>query len=674
MLHLKIKLTAFACTAFVIATAQQKQTQQLLDTVVITAQRQLQSEKKVAALVSSINRKHINRFQPRTTPEALMAINGVWVQKTNHGGGSPFVRGLTGNQTLLLVDGIRLNNATFRYGPNQYLNTIDAYSIEKIEVAHGTGSVQYGSDALGGVIQVISNSPVFSSNGNQYSLNSIARYMSGDMERTLRNTIQYSSNKTAFTGGVTLRRFGAIIGGDSTGKQIPSGYKELAADMKWGLRLNPKTTLLLASQWVQQKEVPVYHKIVLENFAINEMDPQARLLNYVRISTTTPHAWLQAFELTLSHQYTKEGRNNQKNGNNAFRREEDKVNTLGLQAAVNSKFSKKWTAQSGIELYHDKVYSSRNDITNGNSIAKRGLYPNAADYGNYSVFSLHQFSYNKFTATGGIRYNAFTIRVNDTTLGIVKLNPAALVVNAGINYQLHKNHFIYASFNSGYRAPNIDDMGTLGIVDFRYELPTANLSSEKTGNYEIGYKLRNKQVTAGLSIFYMKLSNLITRVRKGNEVINGYPVYSKENIEKALIHGAEASLLWQPHQHWHFNGALAYSYGQNLTRKEPLRRIPPLNGRLLSSFQQKKINIAVEALFASKQTRLAQGDKDDNRIPVGGTPGWNIINIYGGYQWKWLQLQTGLQNIFNKDYRTHGSGINGYGRSFWLSINISISK
>ncbi len=71
--------------------------------------------------------------------------------------------------------------------------------------------------------------------------------------------------------------------------------------------------------------------------------------------------------------------------------------------------------------------------------------------------------------------------------------------------------------------------------------------------------------------------------------------------------------------------------------------------------------------FAAKQTRLAAGDKDDNRIPVGGTPGWTVLNIYTGTHLKKIDLSLGLQNLFNQDYRTHGSGINGVGRSAWVS-------
>jgi outer membrane receptor protein involved in Fe transport len=77
-------------------------------------------------------------------------------------------------------------------------------------------------------------------------------------------------------------------------------------------------------------------------------------------------------------------------------------------------------------------------------------------------------------------------------------------------------------------------------------------------------------------------------------------------------------------------------------------------------------------LAATKQERLAQGDKDDNRIPEGGTPGWNIFNINVGYSWKSLSLDLRIQNLLNKDYRYHGSGVNGYGRSASLSVVIKL--
>ena len=134
-----------------------------LDEVVVTA---LRSESKIISIPSSISvvdEEYISTRLSRTTPEILMGTAGVFVQKTNHGGGSPFVRGLTGNQILLLIDGIRLNNSTFRYGPNQYFNTIDPFSISRMEVLKGEGAVAYGSDALGGTIQVFTQNPTFNS-------------------------------------------------------------------------------------------------------------------------------------------------------------------------------------------------------------------------------------------------------------------------------------------------------------------------------------------------------------------------------------------------------------------------------------------------------------------------------------------------------------------------------
>lgn len=632
--------------------------------VLVTAHRNSQQDIAISCLVESVTAKQINTYSLRTTPEALMMANGIFVQKTNHGGGSPFVRGLTGNQTLVLVDGIRLNNSTFRYGPNQYLNTIDVFSVSKIEVAKGTGAVQYGSDALGGVIQVFTRQPEWSD--KKYCKGRVlTRYMTGDMEKTTRGEFEYGSKKSAIAAGITYRDYGDLLGGDTTGKQSPSGYREWAFDVKAKWKLGNKVQLTVAHQQVRQFHVPVYHKVRLENFKINEIDPQQRRLTYARLSIATKNSLFKEIVFTQSWHQTKEGRNTLKNGGSLYRREKDEINTIGFTAEVNSKITKNWSANSGIELYADKVNSSREDINivNNSYSFSRGLYPNNSRYGNYAIYSLHQVLLNKWQLDAGARWNVLRIRIDDAALGRVFIKPAALVGNLAALYRLSRTNALFASYSTGYRAPNIDDLGTLGVVDFRYEVPTANLSPERSRNLEIGYKLNHRKFSLKAGLFYMHLDNIITRVKREGELINGYPVYRKENTESSFIRGAEASFDWQLTQRWNVAGGFAYQFGQNLTKKEPMRRIPPVNGKLLSYYLVKNWRFALEYSFAGKQTRLAQGDKDDNRISPNGTPAWNIINCHAGYSYKKWRLTVGGQNLFNKDYRLHGSGINGVGRS-----------
>ena len=140
----------------------QKNNPDTLANVVVSASRQQISNLKTPYSVSVFTQKDIEKLASRATPDMLSNIPGVFIQKTNLGGGSAFVRGLTGNQTLLIIDGIRFNNSTFRYGPNQYLNTIDPSIISKVELLKGSGSVQYGSDALTGVVNLFTLQPEFS--------------------------------------------------------------------------------------------------------------------------------------------------------------------------------------------------------------------------------------------------------------------------------------------------------------------------------------------------------------------------------------------------------------------------------------------------------------------------------------------------------------------------------
>lgn len=648
--------------------------QPLEEVKVFTALRSERNTLVVPYSVQQTNAAALGVFLPRSTPEALSRMNGVFVQKTNHGGGSPFVRGLTGNQTLILVDGIRLNNSTFRYGPNQYLNTIDPFTIQTIEVAKGTGSVQYGTDAMGGVMHLFTKEPVFATDRKQASAQVLAKYMSGNMEKTARGEAQFSNQNFALLAGITKKDFGDLIGGDTTGKQSPSGYKEWSADLKAKWKLNPETELIMAGQLLQQSHVPVYHKLVLEDFAVNEMDPQQRLLTYARLRRRGRSVFFRQTEITLSYQQGMEGRYSRKNGTNILRKEKDETNTIGLTADFFSAFTRHWTANSGVELYQDKVSSTRADqnIISGMETAKRGLYPDRSRYGNYSLYSLHHIEWNNWVADAGLRINSFAIRISDTTLGDVKILPAALVTNAALLYRINRYQALYVSYSSGYRAPNVDDMGTLGIVDFRYEIPAASLLPEKSRHTEIGYKLQSKKIKATASLYHLHLGNLITRVKMEGQVISGYPVYKKENTEAAYIKGVETDWEWNVQQNWIIAGGLTYTYGQSLSRKEPLRRIPPFHGQLMAAFRKKEWRVTADWQFAGKQNRLAQGDKDDNRIPAGGTPGWHIFNINGVYTHKHLQLYAGLQNLLNKDYRTHGSGINGVGRSFFIAAQLTI--
>jgi hemoglobin/transferrin/lactoferrin receptor protein len=557
-----------------------------LSEIVITAQRSETNRFSTAEAIDVIQLKNGHTFQARTTPEALTNSNGVFVQKTNHGGGSPFLRGLTGNQTLLLVDGIRLNNATFRFGPNQYFNTLDPFSIERIEVLRGSGSVQYGSDALGGTIQVFTKNPAFSDK-NTWNGRFLAKIMSQNMEQTGRGELGFLSKKIALTGGLTYRNFGDLVGGDTTGKQSPSGYKELDFDLKSRFLLKNRTVLTIAHQNVTQSNVPVFHKIQLENFNINEFDPQKRQLTYARLDIETDNPLFKKIYAIASLQNTEEGRNSRKNGSSVLRVENDKVRSLGVSFNVLSQFTvtpshdeagsiKGYSANSGIEIYKDFVKNSRVDMEQktGISTAKRGLYPNNATMLSFSAFSMHNYISNKWQFSWGGRFNGFNIQVSDETIGKSTLKPSDFVWNASILRGVTDKLNIFISANSAFRAPNIDDLGTLGIVDFRYETPNFNLTHEKSYNTQVGFKYKKGKLRGETYFFRQDLRNIIARVRVDTQTVQGYALYQKENFEKGSIQGFETAWKAEIGKEVNIETGMAYTYGENSTKAEPMRRIP----------------------------------------------------------------------------------------------------
>lgn len=645
--------------------------------IVITATRQEENSFTQPISIATLNKNEINRRLPRSTPEALLQTTGVWIQKTNHGGGSPFIRGLVGNQVLVLIDGVRLNNTTFRYGPNQYLNTISPWNIEQIELVRGAGSVSHGSDALGGVINIITKSPIFSSDGFKFNSRIYSKYMSSDMEQSGRVEVGLSGKNISVLGDFSLKHFGDIKAGGDLGFESPSSYDENNADIKAKIKLSWRSSIILAFQNVHQKNVTRFDQVSQRGYLRSSFDPQIRRLGYARWSFFTDNKWFRSFKLTSSFHQSIEQRKKQKQDSIIKTTERDEVDTFGLSLEVESNIGENWKTMSGLDFYNDNVSSWRKDFNSesNSSELKRGLYADGATAMSGALFSQHRYKFKKIAVEFGGRLNGYQLSIQDKVFGNVETKTKAIVGNVGVLYSVHSQNNLFMSVSQAFRAPNINDASSLGDFDYGIEVPSPNLSPEKTRNLEAGLKSNYNNIVSSFSLYKTNLYDLIDRVRSdflGSPVYQGQNVYKKQNAAHAYIQGFEGDMEIHLSQLVTFYGSLIYTYGQNESANGPMRRIPPLYGKMGLQLSQNRWWADIVYQFANKQDRLSSGDIDDHRIPNGGTPGWRIVNMNGGYNVGRINIHVGLQNLFNKAYRLHGSGIDGYGRSFWIGGDFGI--
>jgi len=617
----------------------------------------------------------------RTIPESLTEVPGLQVQRTNYGGGSPYLRGLTGNQILTVVDGIRLNNSTFRYGPNQYINTLDGLAISSLDLVLGTGSVQFGSDAMGGALSVNYRSANYSKE-KKLALSKVGgstRVSAPTGELSQRFFADFSSEKVALTAGLTFRKFGdVVVPGSDANKSVklsPTGYSEINGD--FNLRLKARNgEWTFAGNTVNQRNVPVYHKIALENFEKNTMDRQDRHLLYLRRTFIVNRATQVKFTAGLQNSY--ESRSMQKRNSDKLTQETDVVQTQFFLTELNHQLSRNWSLSSGYEFYRDKVLSSRyntNTLT-GNTLSSRGLYPDHSGLFQHSVFLMSKGAFSRYELTGGLRLQQTSSAMNIEPIGEILDRNLALVQTLGLSIDVSELNPIkggelrvFSNYSSGFRAPNLDDLGTLGIVDFRYEVPQYDLRPEYSKNHEIGFKFRSKGVRAQISAYQNYLFDVIARTKSGDDSIQGYPVYQKENIERALFNGLEMMFEFSLRKNFSIKGGLAYTYGDNLSKGEPMRRVPPLNGMLQMNYlfgKNRNQTVFLRYTASGSQTRLASGDISDNRIGQNGTAGFVQFDL--GYQilLNDYRIAVCMQNLSNEYVKIHGSGVPMAGRNLTL--------
>ena len=607
----------------------------------------------------------------RTVPEMLSYETGVMVQKTNHGGGSPSLRGLHGNQTLMMVDGVRLNNSIFRYGPNQYLNTVDAFAVDQLDVLLGSGSIQYGSDAMGGVMAAKFHEPEFVK-CNQWVPKVLFRTTTGNQEYSMRSSVDRCFGQNAITAGITMRQFGDVLAGGDLRYQRPSGYKEFDVDVKF-VHKDKLGKWVAAHQSNNQFDVPIFHRVALENYKFYNTILQARTLTYLKRSLVFSGKLFDEIELMAGRQNQHEHREFQKNNSNLLRTERDSVNTYFFTTKFYGKLHNRWQWVLGTDLYFDKVNSARMDadLAMGTLKQLRGLYPNGSTQMQNSAFGYITKTGDRGLVRLGGRYNYTQITLQTLETGNVQYQKGAFVADGAGSLKVTKKLHLYGNVGTGFRSPNIDDMGTLGIVDFRFETPQYGLLPEYSFNKELGLKYKSAKSQVNVCVFHNSMSGLISRIKSGSDSMQGYPVYQKQNVGSSLIYGAELDWKHEWGGHWVFGGGGSLIVGHNITGNEPMRRIPPAMCNAVLRYKLNgSVSFSMNIIGARAQLRLAKGDIQDNRIGPAGTPGYFTGDLRCEMNFKRATVDVAILNLRNQRYKTHGSGIYSMGRAVQLLIGI----
>ncbi|MEM7145085.1 MAG: TonB-dependent receptor [Verrucomicrobiota bacterium] len=663
-----------------------------LDPVIVTATRTEEPALDTPYSVAVLDQNILWDRMVRSLPEALERIPGVFVQKTAHGQGSPFIRGFTGFRNLVLIDGIRLNNSIFREGPNQYWNTIDPLAVERLELVKGQGSVLYGSDAIGGTLQIFSKGPQSipsPATGSPLVGRAFARYASG--ERSWIGRIEGNANPDSNAGfhlGVSGKSFGDIEAA-GLGRLPYTGYAEWDIDTKNTFNINANTILTLAHQQVHQNDVWRVHRTV---FAVpwrgstvgSERErriDQDRYLSYAQLSSAPSGANIQNWIISLSHQRQKEEQHRVRSD----KRSDDqgaRVDTYGLWGQADL-LTPVGEVVLGASYYLDRVSTFRREFDSGGSLTRKRIQGPVADDSRYHLagafVSNHlESKHHPLALDVGARYTyakAVVGEAEDPVTGapISFTDSWNNVVGSGrATLRLDKDGttMLFGGASQAFRAPNLSDLSRLDTSrSDEIETPSPDLSPERFSMFELGLRSTHSRWGVEGSFYYTDINSLIVRTPTGR-VIDGDFEVTKRNAGDGYVKGFEIQGDIEILPGWTLFGDVAWQDGEvdqfptsdPVSVREPLSRIHPVAGHVGLRWDAADGRKWIETLvtMAATADKLNTRDsRDTQRIPPGGTPGYTLVSLRGGWQvTDSLLLTAAVENIGDVEYRVHGSGQN----------------
>lgn len=672
------------------------------DRVIVTATRRAQYPLFSPYSTSSLTTEELRRRSYRTLPQTLRDTPGVMVQETAHGHGSPYIRGFTSFRTLMQVDGVRLNHSAFRPGPNQYWNTVDTSSLDRIEIVKGPSSVLYGSDAIGGTVSAFTRAPYLFGDeaGFVYGGSTSVRF--SDAENSLIGRAEFSlglthegGSRTGFLIGGTKKHFGDLEGGAGTGDQPETGYDEDDYDLRIDHWFDDDTRLTFLHQRVIQTDVPRTHRTVFANgwrgTSVGSDQKRAfdqeRSLTYLQFHDENRGGVFETVRANLSwHAHDEVRERIRGNGDQEFQGFD--VGQLG--AWVNAVTpTEVGTFTYGVEYYRDDVDSFLSRPGGGAADMIQGPVADDAVYAMLGVFAQDELEVSHdLRLTLGARFthvdvDADSVRdpVTDNRISIDE-DFSAVVGSARFSYQLCEDRTtLFGGVSQGFRAPNLSDLSRFDSArSNEFEIPALGLDPENYVEYELGIKTRGAASSAQLSYFFIDIDDQILRFPTGNVNGSGESEVTKANVGDGYVYGIEFGGAIDACDCIEVFGNATYLEGEvdnfttslTQTNDDYLTRLMPLTYQIGARWEEELGRGWAETTIvrAEDADKLSFGDtSDSSRVPPGGTPSYTVWNIRGGvHVSENTELVVLLENITDVDYRVHGSGQNRPGRNFVVSV------
>lgn len=659
---------------------------QALETIQVTATRRMESAFKVPVATNIVNRDDIRSAAPQTVMDALRREAGTFVQQTTPGQGVVILRGLKGSEVLQVVDGFRLNNAIFRNAPSQYVALVDSQMLDRIEVVRGPMSALYGSDAMGGVVQMLSATPSFDTEEWDAEGSVYARYGSADDSSLSRIEGAVGQADLAISGGFTYQDVGLReVGG---GEELPyTDYTARAADLKVRAQVAPGHELTLSAQYSEQPSTPRYDELTpgygqtQPSSAEFFFEPQRRDFVQLRWRAIEPTRFWDEAEAYVGYQDMQDDRRARDFGsvNQDRERNSDATTGLGLQAGKSLPGSHYVTW--GADYYVDEIESSRvrEDLSSGATSVRAPRFPDGSSMSQFGVFASDDWEFAEgFDLLGALRWSLVRTRLTASGgFDAVTVEDDDFSGNLSLAYEATEQTHLVLNLGRGFRAPNIFDLGTFGDrPGNRFNIPNPDLSSETVTTLDAGVKVSSDRLRGELIGYVSEYEDKITSVLTGETTSSGRLVVQNQNVTSLDLHGVEGSLRATVTDAIEFYATATYTKGEETLDDDeyPADRIPPLFGSVGVSWQaQPDLELEAYVRYADDQDRYSPRDEVDPRIRPNGTPGWATINARADWQvTDRIRTSLSLTNLGDVRYREFGSGLDEPGFGWHASIEVDL--